>query len=87
MTAVMGPKPGNRTPPQGPTQGPTKEITDPEILAAMRREQEWTEGRHQRRMKLMRMQGDTNRQETRAQIFWIVAAVLAVIALVLGAMS
>jgi hypothetical protein len=47
----------------------------------------WAQARHQRRMQLMQELGDTNRLETRAHIFWIVAAVLAVIALVFGAMS
>jgi hypothetical protein len=40
------------------------------------------QARHQRRMQLMRMQGDCNRQERRMYIWWTVAAVLGVLALI-----
>lgn len=43
--------------------------------------------RHQRRMQLMREMGKTNRMETRMHIMWVVVAVLAAFALILGGMS
>ena len=51
------------------------------------RDWEWGQERHQRRMQLMRMQGDTNRLETRMYVCYAVAGVLAIIALVLSAVS
>jgi hypothetical protein len=43
--------------------------------------------RHRRRVQLMRMQGDIDRQERRVHIMWAVAAVLGAIALLLLAVS
>ena len=40
------------------------------------------QARHQRRMQLMRMQGDCNRQERRMYIWWTIAAVLGALALI-----
>jgi hypothetical protein len=50
---------------------------------------EWAEekARHQRRMQLMRMQGETNRLEHRRNWFIALAIILAGLALVLGSMS
>lgn len=47
----------------------------------------WAGDRHQRRKQLMRMQGDTNRMEMRMYVCYAIAGVLAILALVLGAMS
>jgi hypothetical protein len=43
--------------------------------------------RHRRRIALMRMQGDIDRQERRVHIMWAVAAVLGAVALLLLAAS
>lgn len=43
--------------------------------------------RHRRRIALMRMQGDVNRQETRLRIVWAGVGFLAVIALAMAMMS
>jgi hypothetical protein len=51
---------------------------------ADRSDREWEQERHQRRMMLMRMQGETNRLETRVHRLWFVAVVLGFIALVLA---
>jgi len=50
-------------------------------------EQGWEQERHSRRMKLMRMQGDINRLETRMYIGYAVAGVLTVLALLFMGMS
>ncbi len=102
MSAVMGPRGGGPrsgvTPPSTrdpiPLTPEMEQVLDEAgvLITRARRPSDdadriWAQARHQRRMQLMQELGDTNRQKTRAHIFWIVAAVLAVIALVFGAMS
>jgi hypothetical protein len=45
-------------------------------------DREWEQERHQRRMQLMRMRGETDRLEARMYVMWFVAAALAVVAII-----
>lgn len=45
---------------------------------------EYRQARHERMLALMRMQGEINRQQSRVYYLWIIAAVLGVLAVVLG---
>lgn len=60
-------------------------MTVDQISAAQHRaDHEFDQERHQRRLKLMRMQGDLNRQESRLYWYWAIAITLGMLALLLA---
>lgn len=76
-TEQPGP-PGAKGPAPDPLGG-VREMTPEEYRLW---QQQWSQERHQRRMQLMRMQGEVTRQERRLTWLWIVAGVLGVLALI-----
>lgn len=70
---------------RGPSEGRTPET--PTDKAIDNDDRIWRQERHNRRMMLMRMQGETNRMETRMYLLWAVAAVLGGLALLMLAVS
>jgi hypothetical protein len=70
---------------RGPSEGRTPET--PTDKAISNDDRIWMQERHNRRLMLMRMQGETNRMETRLITFWAIAVILGGLALAMFAMS